>query len=94
MKIWIVTLYEPLPLFGEKIRTMRGGFLCMALEKMGVETTLWLPEFDHILHKKFKKKYIKATNTKNISIRIIKGLSYSYDQSPMRYLHNIFSVKS
>lgn len=93
MKVWLVTLYEPLPLFGKKIRTMRGGFLCKALDKNAVDTTLWLPVFDHIKHKNFQKADIHAVDSENIKIKTIKGLSYSYDQSPFRYLHNIFLEK-
>ncbi len=51
MKIWIVTIYEPLPFGDIGTRPQRCGMLAKALLDRGHSVELWTSAFDHVSHK-------------------------------------------
>ena len=47
LKVWIVTVGEPLPVDGEHVRLYRSGILCDRMVDEGHEVTWWTSSFDH-----------------------------------------------
>ena len=47
MKIWIITVGEPLPMDDGEVRAYRSGLLFSELVNAGHEVTWWTSSFDH-----------------------------------------------
>lgn len=88
MKIWIVTIFEPLPFGDIRTRPQRCGMLARALIDSGHNVELWTSAFDHEAHKHIHKQSLSEKVGDMISIQFIKGCGYSNDLSPKRFLHN------
>lgn len=88
MKIWLVTIYEPLPFGDIRTRPQRCGMLAKALLDRGHTVELWTSAFDHVTHKHIHKQSLLEKLGDGISIQFIKGCGYSHDLSPKRFLHN------
>lgn len=89
MYIWYISLYEPLPLGGDKNRLMRSGMLSKALHERGHEIELWLPGFEHVHHEHYKKSSCIETSELGFRVQYIKGLGYKNDISFRRFIHNL-----
>jgi glycosyltransferase involved in cell wall biosynthesis len=89
MRIWYVSLYEPLPIGGIGIRKMRTGLLTDALVARGHEVELWLPGFEHVHHQHIVSDSSSEYICKNLTIQYIKGSGYKKDISVKRLVHNI-----
>ena len=88
MKIWIVTIYEPLPFCDVRTRPQRCGMLAKALLDRGHSVELWTSAFDHVSHKHLYKRSLFEKVGERISIQFIKGCGYPNDLSLKRFLHN------
>src|ERR1035441_5445576 len=88
MDIWYVTLYEPLPIGGVGIRLMRSGLIANALVKAGHRVELWLPGFEHVHHRHFRKESVTEKLNANYTVQYIKGCGYKNDTSIRRLIHN------
>ena len=92
MYIWYVSLYEPLPIDGEKVRKMRTGWICDALLKENV-VELWIPGFDHLSHYHYKKESVNEQLESGLIIQYLKGIGYNKDTSLKRLFHNKYIAK-
>ena len=90
MKIWHVSIYEPLPWIKEKNRRMRVGLLAKALATRGHQTEIWLPTFEHIKKQQVFLESCKVKINKQISVQYLKSIPYKFDISLKRYFHNLF----
>ncbi len=88
MYIWYISLYEPLPVGGDKNRLMRTGMLTKALHERGHEIELWLPGFEHMQHQHYEKNSSIAVSQLGFKIQYIKGIGYKSDTSIRRFIHN------
>ena len=88
MKIWYVSLYEPLPINGKNVRKMRTGWICDGLLKEKNNVELWIPGFDHLEHKNFKEESVFEELENGLSIQYIKGIKYKTDTSIKRIFHH------
>ncbi len=88
MKVWIVTIYDPLPLMAPHVRPMRWGMMIEALKQAGHEVKLWTATFDHITHQHLKNESTCEPVMPGISIQYLHGCGYSSDTSPKRWLHS------
>lgn len=93
MKVWIVTVYEPLPLNNKKTKAQRCGMLASALLERGHSVSLWTSAFDHALHKHYHERSILEESGPKISIQFIKGCGYRKDRSPKRFIHNRLTAR-
>ena len=93
MFIWYVSLYEPVPLRSKDVRPMRSGMLTEQMICDGHNVELWLPGFDHIHHKQFKKESLIEVIDSKLSIQYIKSIGYKHDISITRYLNNKYVAK-
>ena len=88
MKIWIVTIYEPLPFGDEKTRPQRCGMLAKSLLERGHTVELWTSAFDHVSHKHYHRDSLFEKAGDRFSIQFIKGCGYPNDHSLKRFFHN------
>ncbi len=88
MKIWIITIYEPLPFDDEKTRPQRCGMLARALLDRGHKVEIWTSVFDHATHRRLYKASVFESIDERISIQFIKGRGYPRDRSLKRFFHN------
>nr|WP_320017319.1 glycosyltransferase family 4 protein [uncultured Desulfobacter sp.] len=88
MKIWIITIYEPLPFGHPETKPQRCGMLAHALMERGHDVEIWTSAFDHINHRHYYKNSYFVPNDERLAIQYIKGSGYPHDQSIKRYFHN------
>lgn len=93
MFIWYVSLYEPVPLRSKEVRPMRSGMLTEQMINDGHNVELWLPGFDHVHLKQFKKESLVEIIDSKLSIQYIKSTGYKQDISIKRYLNNKYVAK-
>ena len=87
MKIWIVTIYEPLPLMDPSVRPMRCGMMVKSLHKAGHEVELWTSAFDHIQHRYIENSSCIEKIVNGVTLQYIWGCGYTSDISPKRWFH-------
>lgn len=88
MKVWIITIYEPLPFGGAETKPQRCGMLAKALLERGCIVNLWTSAFNHVSHKHIHKHSFVERVGDQMSIQFIKGCGYPNDLSPKRLFHN------
>jgi glycosyltransferase involved in cell wall biosynthesis len=88
MKIWLVTIYEPLPFGAPQTRPQRCGMLAKALIGRGHKVELWTSTFEHVKHTHYFQKSSRQVISDNFSIQYLDGCGYKNDYSPKRFFHN------
>jgi len=87
MRIWLVTIGEPVPLNkGSNVHLFRTGYLAHFLAERGHQVVWWTSAFDH-----FRKEYISNKDSllavnDHLEIKLLYGGGYSSNLSPMRIL--------
>lgn len=76
MRIWLVTVGEPLPLPGSDARLLRAGILSRLLVRQGHEVLWWTSTFDH-----WQKHHHFSTDTRldledGVGLRLLHGCGY------------------
>lgn len=74
MKIWIVTVGEPLPLDGPNVRLYRSGILANLLMRQGHDVTWWSSTFDHIARS--QRIYRSEEAAQNHNLRLFSTPGY------------------
>jgi glycosyltransferase involved in cell wall biosynthesis len=93
MYIWIISVYEPLPVGDPNVRAMRNGMLADALSREGHDVQLWIPGFDHVHHEHHYSGSILLSRPETYSLQILGSLGYKTDQSITRLFHNILLAR-
>lgn len=86
MKIWIVTIGEPVPIgLGTQDRLDRSGALARALSERGHQVIWWTSAFSHI-----RKQFIHSASSvqinDNLRIHLLRGCGYRRNISLMRLI--------
>ena len=94
MKIWIVTIGEPIPHKENELRLHRSGLLSNYIsENTNSEVVLWTSLFNHFTKKFEFKNEREFTVNKNLKIKCIKGLGYSKNISLHRIIDHYLIYK-
>jgi glycosyltransferase involved in cell wall biosynthesis len=88
VKIWIATIYEPLPFRGIGTRPQRCGMLASELIARGHDVELWTSNFEHIRHVHLCDGSRFVREEEHFGIQFIHGCGYARDRSPKRWIHN------
>ena len=95
MKVWLITLGEPVPMGAEvTARLHRTGMAASYLARQGHNVVWWSSAFDH-----FKKKFIVDNDTtvcieKNLNVVLFKGCGYNNNISLRRFFdQNLIAKK-
>jgi glycosyltransferase involved in cell wall biosynthesis len=87
MKIWLLTVGEPLPVFDESPRLFRTGLLSRTLSGRGHDVTWWTSAFDH-----YGKRHRVGASTgeqwEGGELRLLRSIGYSKNVSPQRFLEH------
>lgn len=89
MKIWLITVGEPLPTDAGENRLLRTGLLADALVEKGHEVTWWTSTFDHT-----RRQHRFACDTElhprvNLEIRLLHGTGYKKNVSLGRLVDHV-----
>lgn len=87
MKIWIITVGEPLPMDDGEVRAYRSGLLFNELVNAGHEVTWWTSSFDHS-QKKIRTCGDKIFSKSNSKILLLNGPSYKKNISFKRIVNH------
>src|SRR5262249_61124298 len=76
MKIWLITVGEPLPIESGQPRLLRTGILADLLARRGHQVTWWTSAFDHF-RKRFHSPGNRAIEVRTgLSLRLLDGCGY------------------
>jgi glycosyltransferase involved in cell wall biosynthesis len=89
MKVWLMTIGEPLPTCERKNRLLRTGLLANALKDKGHQVTWWTSTFDHTTkcHRFDRDSVFHAEE--NLEIVLLHGVGYEKNVSLRRLLDHI-----
>ena len=88
MRVWLITIGEPLPIDGTNERLHRTGTLANMLVKRGHKIIWWTSTFDHIRKRQRfdSDKTIKQSN--NFKIRLLNSIRYKKNISIFRFINH------
>jgi glycosyltransferase involved in cell wall biosynthesis len=93
MKVWIITVGEPLPTDGSGDRLLRSGMLAQRLARHGHEVTWWASTFDH----NGKRLRFDAPTTieasPHLTLKLLHAKPYRTNVSARRVLHHLALAK-
>lgn len=89
MRIWIVTVGEPLPIDGEAPRLFRSGELATRLAKLGNQVVWWTSDFDHYAKRSRFRSYTKLCLQSGVDLRLLHGCGYTRNVSLQRLLDHV-----
>jgi glycosyltransferase involved in cell wall biosynthesis len=89
LKVWLVTVGEPLPYKGSTVRLWRCGLLARELASRGHVVTWWTSDFDHV-----RKKFIPEANRDttffgDVDVRYLHGTGYRTNVSLARFVNHL-----
>ena len=91
MRVWIVTVGEPLPIDAEVNRLHRGGMIAQELIRRGHQVLWWTSTMDHL---RKEHRYKAATTVKmpgGLVLRLLHGVKYSRNIS-LRRIWNHYQI--
>lgn len=88
MRIWLVTVGEPLPLTASKDRLWRCGLLARTLASRGHDVTWWASDFDHV-----RKEYVPSSQRDDrvfgsVLLKYLHGVPYRTNLSLARFVNH------
>lgn len=89
MKIWIITVGEPLPIGDDDIRLLRTGLLATQLLEYGHDVIWWTSTFDHSNKVHLFHDDTKISIAKTFSIIMLHAMAYKKNVSIARVLNHI-----
>ncbi len=91
MRVWLVTVGEPLPSLSFGSRPWRTGVLAAELARRGHEVTWWTSRFDHFTKEYFATDLQEVSVERNLTLVLLDGLPYRKNVSFAR-LRNHWQV--
>ena len=88
MRVWLITVGEPLPIDGNNDRLHRTGMLAKLLVQKGHKVVWWTSTFDHIrkIHRFNSDSTINESN--NFKIKLLYSIGYKKSVSIFRFANN------
>jgi glycosyltransferase involved in cell wall biosynthesis len=94
LRIWSVTVGEPLPGLSGDARPWRGGYLARLLADRGHEVTWWTSSFDHFGKRHFVTSEQDRPVAPGLTLRFLHGRAYHRNISINRYLNHLEIARS
>jgi len=88
LRIWLVTVGEPLPGYSSGDRLWRCGFLARLLANRGHQVTWWTSSFDHFNKRYFEEAEANSEISSNLRLQFLKGRPYARNISLARFLNH------
>src|SRR6185503_20791356 len=86
VRVWLVTIGEPLPSDGPNERLLRAGILANELSKRSHEVVWWSSTFDHVRKKQRFREDTDLTLPNGVLLRLLHGCGYARNVSLRRLL--------
>jgi glycosyltransferase involved in cell wall biosynthesis len=93
MRVWLVTIGEPLPSDGKADRLLRTGMLAEILVRRGHEVVWWTSTFDHARKRQRFEQDTAIPVAANYSIRLIHAPSYPQNVCLRRWFNHRILAK-
>lgn len=88
LKIWLVTVGEPLPVPGETARLWRCGLIARELASRGHAVTWWSSTFDHVRKLHLPADVHECTVLGSVRLRLLHGIAYRRNVSVARLVNH------
>lgn len=88
LRIWLITVGEPLPRFAASDRLWRSGYLATLLASQGHEVTWWASSFDHFRRQQLVSKSERVQIDDRLDVQLLYGRSYRRNVSIERQLNH------
>ena len=89
MRIWLITVGEPLPIDGKKDRVLRVGILASILEKQGHKVVWWSSTVDHVRKKQRFETDKSVVLSSNLRLVCLHSILYRKNISFRRIINHI-----
>jgi glycosyltransferase involved in cell wall biosynthesis len=86
MRVWLITIGEPLPTDGPQARLLRTGMLASALAEAGHDVVWWSSTFDHT-HKRYRF-HAETDLSVGYTLHLLHAVAYTQNVSVHRILHH------
>jgi len=90
MKIWLVSIGEPIPIEGNHVRLMRSGMLAQELASRGHEVTWWTCTFNHSEKRHLFAEQRKILLCESYRIILLHSIGYKKNISVRRFIDHVF----
>lgn len=84
MRIWLITVGEPLPLPGSSDRLHRTGMLAKELQRREHQVVWWASSFDHFRKRQLVEKTTSVRLAPNYALKLLRGPGYKRNVSLQR----------
>lgn len=88
MRIWLITIGEPLPMDGPGTRLLRTGILAGLLAEQGHDVVWWSSTFDHARKRQRHSYNIEANVKPNYKIVMLQSVAYEKNVSIRRMINH------
>lgn len=88
MKLWLMTVGEPLPLPGTQVRLWRTGLLAKTLVARGHSVTWWTSSVDHFNKCSFTNASERRVVERGLTLQFLHGRLYQRNVSPARWCNH------
>jgi glycosyltransferase involved in cell wall biosynthesis len=88
MRVWLITVGEPLPLDGSSERLLRTGILAELLVQKGHEVVWWTSSFHHVRKRQRSVRNTRVSVGERYDLQLLYGPSYSGNVSLRRILNH------
>jgi len=88
VKVWIVTVGEPLPKYSPADRTWRSGYLARLLARRGHDVTWWVSSFDHFRKVQLEPDSRRVPLEDNLALQFLWGREYRRNVSLARFVNH------
>jgi glycosyltransferase involved in cell wall biosynthesis len=76
VKVWVITVGEPLPKYSPADRTWRSGYLARLLARRGHDVTWWVSSFDHFRKVQLEPDSRRVPLEENLALQFLRGRDY------------------
>jgi len=94
IKVWVITVGEPLPVDGEHVRLYRSGILSYLMAEENHEVTWWSSSFNHVEMKQRVEGDADIVLNKNLTLTLLRGPGYRRNVSLRRMLDHMLVARA
>jgi glycosyltransferase involved in cell wall biosynthesis len=93
LKVWIITVGEPLPVDGADARLYRSGILSYLMAEQGHDVTWWSSSFDHVAKKHRVREHTDIDVVDNLRLTLLHGPGYRRNISLRRIFDHMIVAR-
>ena len=94
IRVWVITVGEPLPTDGAQVRLYRSGILSYLMAEENHEVTWWSSSFDHVAKVQRVEGQADIVLNKNLTLTLLPGPGYRRNVSLRRILDHVIVARA